>query len=89
MITLQDIQGIISSTFTGDMTTAGLIMFVAVALIVFGFIRKIWASTIVMMPIVLLFSMMGVLSNDMTIILIIVLVLCLAATARTAAAGEK
>lgn len=89
MISLTDIQTIIASNFTGDMTTAGLLIFIAASAVVFVLVKKLWAAAIIMLPIVLLFSTMGVLGNDMTIILIFILVLCIAATARNSAAGGK
>ena len=81
MIGFTDIQTMIADGFlNGDMTTAGLLMFVSVLGIVFAITRNIFHSLILGLPMVLIFATLGIVSTDMTILLIIITVLGLAIT---------
>lgn len=68
--------------FNGDTAIAGLMMFFFVMVIVFAMSKNIFHSLLLGLPLILVFSAMGILGGDMTIILIIVVVLGLAVTAR-------
>lgn len=68
--------------FNGDTAIAGLMMFFFVMVIVFTITKNVFHSLILGLPLILVFSGMGILGGDMTIILIIVVVLGLAITAR-------
>lgn len=80
MIGLLDIQKIIADAFlNGDVTIAGIIMFSVVLAVLFMlFNRNVFIALILALPVTLIFSMMGVLSSDLTILLIIITVLGLA-----------
>ena len=83
MISLFDLQDLIgTSFFEGDMQLAGMVMYVVVLLIVFALTKKLQQSLIVALPVTLVFSAIGVLSMDLTILLVIVTILALAFTAR-------
>ena len=85
MIGLADIQNIVAdSFFNGDTTIAGLVMFMVVLGILFTiFNRNVFTALLLALPTVLIFSLMGVLSSDMTILLIIITVLGLGVSATT------
>lgn len=68
--------------FNGDTAIAGLMMFFFVMVIVFAMSRNIFHSLLLGLPLILVFSALGILGGDMTVILIIVVVLGLAVTAR-------
>lgn len=70
-----------TSFFDGDANLAGMVMYAIVLLLVFALTRKLQQALIVAIPATLIFSALGVLSTDLTILLIIVTVLCLATTA--------
>ena len=80
MIGLADIQRIIADGFlNGDMMIAGLIMFSTVLAILFIIFKaNVFTALLMSLPVTLIFSLMGVLSGDMTILMIIVAVLGLA-----------
>lgn len=85
MISLNDIQNIIADSFlNGDLTIAGLIMFTVVLGVLFTiFNRNIFTALLLSLPVTLIFSLLGVLSSDMTVLLIIITVLGLAITSTT------
>lgn len=68
--------------FNGDTAIAGLMMFFFVMVIVFTISKNVFHSLLLGLPLILVFSGMGILGGDMTIILIIIMVLGLAVTAR-------
>lgn len=80
MIGLSDFQRIIADSFlNGDMMIAGLIMFSFVLAILFiVFKGNVFTALLMALPVTLIFSLMGVLSGDMTILMIIITVLGLA-----------
>lgn len=80
MIGLADLQRIIADGFlNGDMMIAGLIMFSTVLAILFIIFKaNVFTALLMSLPVTLIFSLMGVLSGDMTILMIIVAVLGLA-----------
>lgn len=77
MITLDQFQSILSdSLFAGDMTVAGVVIFsvtLAVIFVVLG--KNLFASLLLAIPVAFVFSIMGVISADLLVILIIVCVL--------------
>ena len=85
MIGLSDIQTIIADSFlNGDLTIAGLLMFTVVLGVLFTiFNRNIFTALLLSLPVTLIFSLMDVLSADMTVLLIIITVLGLAITSTT------
>lgn len=76
------IQIMANSFFGGDTSIAGIVIYVAVIGIVFSIFRKITVALVVALPVTIIFNTMGILSQDVMIMLIIVTVLALAMTAR-------
>lgn len=70
--------------FNGDTQIAGLMMFFFVMAVVLVMSKNVFHSLLLGLPLILVFSALRVLSGDMTIILIIVVVLGLAVSARGA-----
>lgn len=91
MIGLADLQRMIADGFlNGDMTIAGLLMFSVVLAILFMiFNRNIFTALLLALPMTLVFSLMGVLSSDMTILLIVITVLGLAINTTSIFDGKR
>lgn len=89
MITLNDIQYIISDFFNGDLTLAGLAMFAVLIVIIFALTKNVFQSLVIGLIATGIFSYMRILTNDMMILLIIVIVLGLAMTARNVVSHKK
>lgn len=90
MITLNDIQYMVSdSFFNGDMSLAGLGLFAVAIILIFVLTKNVFQSLVVGLIFTGIFSYMGVLTSDMMILLIIVIVLGLAMTARNAVSGNR
>lgn len=90
MITLNDIQYMLGdSFFNGDMSLAGLGLFGIVIILIFALTKNVFQSLVVGLICTGIFSYMGVLTSDMMILLIIVIVLGLAMTARNAVSGNR
>lgn len=73
-----------SDFFNGDLTLAGLALFAVVIVIIFALTRNVFQSLVIGLVATGIFSYMGILSNDMMILLIIIIVLGLAMSARNA-----
>lgn len=83
MLQASQIQSAIADMiFNGDMAIAGLMMFFFVMAIVFAIAKNVLHSLLLGLPLILVFTSLGILSGDMTIILIIIIVLGLGITAR-------
>lgn len=84
MITLQQFQDILGdSFFSGDIAIAGIVIFVAIMAVVFVVLQKnTFAALVISIPLALLFLMMGILTSDLAMILIVVSVLGLATVAK-------
>lgn len=90
MITLQDVQYMLGdSFFNGDLTLAGLGLFAVAIVVIFAVTKNVFQSLVIGLVATGIFSYMGVLSSDMMILLIIVIVLGLAMTARNAVSGKR
>lgn len=88
MLQLSQIQSAIADNiFNGDTTVAGLVMVFFVMGLVFAMSRNIFHSLIMGLPLILVFSALGIISGDMTIILIVIIVLGLAVVARHSVDG--
>lgn len=80
-----DFQEIFATSFLdGDMAIAGILIYAAVMIIIFAATRNTTHSLLISLPITLVFSMLGILSTDVMILLIIVTVLGLAVSAKDA-----
>lgn len=83
MLSLFDVQDLISTSFfDGDMQIAGMCMYILVLIAVFALTRKTTQTMILAIPVTLVFSVLGVLSTDLMVLMIIMAVLGLAYTAR-------
>lgn len=82
VISLSDFQQILGNTlFDGSAEIAGMVMFAAVMCIIFSVIKKTFVFLLIMIPATLVFFYLGVMSTELTMILIIITVLGLAMTA--------
>ena len=80
-----DFQEIFATSFLdGDLAIAGILIYAAVMIIIFAATRNTTHSLLISLPITLVFSMLGILSTDVMILLIIVTVLGLAVSAKDA-----
>lgn len=83
MINFNDLQEIFATSFLdGNMAIAGIIIYAAVMVIIFAVTRNSTHSLLISIPITLVFSMLGILTADLMILLIIVTVLGLAFTTK-------
>lgn len=83
MIGLNDFQDILANTFLdGNMELAGVLMFIGAIALVFAVTEKTFLALIIGMGVVLFFSMLGVLSTEITVLMIVVSVLGLAYSSR-------
>ena len=83
MISFNDFQEILASSFfDGDLQIAGIIMYIGVMLLTIAVSKNAFFALIIGMAVTLLFSVMGILTTEMTVLLIIVSVLGLAYTSR-------
>lgn len=83
MLSFTDIQELVSTGFfDGDMQIAGIVMYILVLVAIFALSRKTTQTLIISLPVTLVFSILGILSTDVMVLLIIVTVLGLAATAQ-------
>lgn len=83
MLSIFDLQELVSTEFfDGDMQIAGMCMYVLVLVAIFALSRKTSQTLIISIPVTLIFSVLGVLSVDLMVLLIIMTVLGLAFTAR-------
>lgn len=83
MLDITDIQTLLADNlFSGNMIIAGLTMFVIVLGIIFSISKNIMLSFLIALPVILIFSTLGVITGDMMIILIIISVLGLAIVAK-------
>lgn len=90
MITLNDIQYMLGdSFFNGDLTLAGLALFGIALIMVFVLTKNVFQSLVIGLVATGIFSYMGLLTSDMMILLIIIIVLGLAMTARNAVSGRR
>ena len=85
MLSLHEIQELIANEFLdGSMEMAGIGLFVVSVLVVFSLSHKnTFMALIVGMGITVMFSLMGVLSTELTVLMIVVSVLGLAYSSRS------
>lgn len=83
MISLNDFQNLIATTFLdGNMAIAGMLLYAIVLMVVFGLTKNVFQSLLVGMVATMIFSALGILNTELTVLLIIVSVLGLAYTSR-------
>lgn len=89
MLTPTMAQTILANTFfDGDMTIAGLVMYIGVLAIAFTISRNLATVLILSLPITLIFASMGIIGGDLLIILILVTVIGLGLAARGVITGR-
>lgn len=90
MLQLSQVQTAIADmVFNGDTAIAGLVMFFFVMAVIFTISKNIFHSLLLGLPVVLICTSLKILSGDMTMILIVIIVLGLAVTARKSADGGE
>lgn len=83
MLDLANITQIVADNFTGGNTEiAGMLIFTVCLAIVFVFVRKVFAALVISLPMSFIFSTMGIVSQELMILLVIVAVLGLAVSSR-------
>lgn len=83
MLDLTDLTQIVANNFTGGNTEiAGMLIFTMCLAIVFVFVRKAFAALVISLPMSFIFSTLGIVSQEMMVLLIIVAVLGLAFVSR-------
>lgn len=89
MITISTLQTVLANTFfDGSLQFAGLAMFAVILAIIMAITRSTFKALVIVLPVTILFSGIGVLSMDLTIILVIIIVLGLALTASKVGFGK-
>lgn len=85
MLSLNEIQDLLAdSFFNGSAEIAGLVMFSTVLLLLAAFTAKknLLMFFLITLPVILIFSTLGVLSQNMTVLMLLIAVIGLAMTAR-------
>lgn len=83
MLDLSDITQILAdSFFAGNTDVAGMVLFTIALAVVFVFVRKVFAALVISLPMAFIFSTLGIVSQELMILLVIVAVLGLAFTSR-------
>lgn len=83
MISLADFQEIMAAAFLdGNLGIAGIIIYAVVLMVLFGLTRNTTQTLVISLPVTLIFSYLGILTNDVMILMILVTVLGLAFTTR-------
>lgn len=87
MISINELVDIVAGQmFNGNITVAGLVLYMLIMGVIFGFTRNVFQTLIIALPLTFLFSSggLGLLPNDMVLILCVVLVLGLALSSKKA-----
>ena len=83
MLSFNELQDLIANSFfDGSLELAGVMMFLGAIVLIFALTEKPFFALIVGMGVVLMFSIVGVLSTEITVLMIVVSVLGLAYTSR-------
>ena len=84
MIDLAQFQELLAnSVFGGDMSIAGIVIYVTVLAVVFVIFKKDYhIGIIIMIPTTLVFSLLGVVPSEATLLMIVIAVLILAMGAK-------
>ena len=89
MLSISTLQMVLANTFfDGGLTVAGLAMFAGVLAVVMAITKSTFKALVVALPITIMFSGLGVLSTDLTIVLVIIIVLGLSLTASKVGFGR-
>ena len=84
MISASEFQEVLANTlFNGDMMIAGIIMYVGVLAVIFAiFYKSYHVALIISIPLTLVFRLLEVLSQEATVLMIVIAVLVLAMGAK-------
>lgn len=83
MLDLNDLLDILATSFLdGNVAIAGILIYIAALIVIFALSRNVMNTLLISLPVTLVFSMLGILSTDVMLLMIIVTVLGLAYTAR-------
>lgn len=80
MISISQFQDVLADAlFAGNATVAGLVIFAITLAVIFVVLNQnIFASLVIAIPVAFIYSLLGVLGNDMLLLLIVICVLGLA-----------
>ena len=83
MLDLSDITQILANSFfSGNTDIAGMVIFTITLAIVFIFVKRAFAALVISLPLAFIFSALGIVSQELMILMVIVAVLGLAFTSR-------
>lgn len=83
MLDLNTITQILANDFfAGNTDIAGMVIFTVCLAVVFVFVKKVFAALVISMPMAFIFSTMGIVSQELMILLVIVAILGLAFVSR-------
>ena len=83
MLDLANITQIVADNFTGGNTEiAGMLIFTVCLAIVFVFVKSVFAALVISLPMSFIFSTLGIVSQELMILLVIVAVLGMAVSSR-------
>ena len=83
MMDLTDLMDVIGTTFFGgDAQIAGIVIYSILIMVVLAITKRAFVTLVVSLPITFVFSMLGVLPQELMVLLIIVAVLGMAVTSR-------
>ena len=83
MISLDQFQSLLGdSFFGGDAVIAGVVIYTVTLLVILVMTKKLTTGLIVALPVTYVFSLLGILSQELMILLIVITVLGLAYTTR-------
>ena len=84
MISFNDFQEILANSFfDGDLQIAGIVMYIGIMLLTIAVSKNTFYALLIGMAATMLFSILGILNTEVTVLLIIVSVLGLAYTSRS------
>ena len=78
-----------NSFFAGNTDVAGMVIFTVCLAVVFIFVRKAFAALVISLPMAFIFSSLGIVSQELMILLIVVAVLGLAFVSRKIWSGDE
>lgn len=90
MMQFSDIQFAIAQTFLGgNMAMSGIIMYAVVLALILAITKSPFTALVLGLPITVLFAGLGILSGDMTIIMIVIIVIGLAFSSSKISIGGR
>ena len=84
MITIDQFQDLLgTSLFGGDTVVAGIVIFAVTLAVIFVLMKSnLFGSLLIAIPVAFVYSLLGILSSDMMVIMIVVCVLGLTAVGK-------